>query len=180
MVALINEIGNRYGRLLVIKRAGSNDRGNAVWLCKCDCGNETEVPGIVLRDGRTKSCGCLRDEFLGKMPKGEAAFNSLLDNYRRNAEKRGIEFDLSEQEFRSLTEQDCYYCGSPPLASYTSSGCNGDYIYNGVDRVNNELGYIVDNCVPCCKFCNRAKGWDSHEVLIAYLDRVAAFRSKDL
>ena len=34
---------------------------------------------------------------------------------------------------------------------------NGPYVYNGVDRVDNERGYSLENCVPCCKFCNRMK-----------------------
>lgn len=35
-----NEIGNKYGHLLVIERAGSDNRGEALWKCKCDCGNQ--------------------------------------------------------------------------------------------------------------------------------------------
>lgn len=175
VVAVIDEVGNRYGRLVVIERAGSI-RKHAAWLCECDCGNKTIVSGVPLRDGRTQSCGCIKEEWLGKLPEGEAAFHSLLDNYKRNAEKRDISFDLSEEEFRALTEQDCHYCGSHPLAIHKSSGCNGSYIYNGIDRIDNDRGYTQDNCVPCCKFCNRAKGWDSTEEFLAYLDRVVEHR----
>jgi 5-methylcytosine-specific restriction endonuclease McrA len=32
-----------------------------------------------------------------------------------------------------------------------------DYIYNGIDRIDNERGYLPDNAVPCCKRCNQAK-----------------------
>lgn len=59
--------GNRYGRLLVLKyvktvRVGSNKSFDAVWLCKCDCGQEREVRGRSLRDGSTVSCGCYNRE----------------------------------------------------------------------------------------------------------------------
>lgn len=52
--------GKRFGKLVVIKRSGSDKHKNATWLCKCDCGNETIVSGIYLRQGETRSCGCLQ------------------------------------------------------------------------------------------------------------------------
>ena len=57
--SLKNETGNRYGKLTVIKYLGSNENQNAIWLCKCDCGNYKEALGVYLRSGHTKSCGCL-------------------------------------------------------------------------------------------------------------------------
>ena len=54
-----NLIGQRFGKLLVVERAGSNKKSNAEWLCLCDCGNEKIVLGTRLRKGITKSCGCL-------------------------------------------------------------------------------------------------------------------------
>ncbi len=56
---IIDEIGNRYGLLIVIAKSGAVG-GRAMWLCKCDCGNEKIVSGHNLRLN-TKSCGCLRD-----------------------------------------------------------------------------------------------------------------------
>ena len=55
----INEIGNKYGRLTVVEDAGTIN-GRAVWKCLCDCGNEIVVKGKYLRNGDTKSCGCLQ------------------------------------------------------------------------------------------------------------------------
>lgn len=54
--------GKKFGRLLVIKMSGQNKNGHALWLCKCDCGNERSFFGSNLRDGKTLSCGCYRDE----------------------------------------------------------------------------------------------------------------------
>ena len=53
-----NEVGNKYGRLTVIERAGSTSGGIALWKCKCECGQETIVAGSKLRNGTTVSCGC--------------------------------------------------------------------------------------------------------------------------
>lgn len=60
----INLIGNRYGRLTVVSLvndiAGTNVPTR--WLCKCECGNETTVMGYNLRNGNTRSCGCVQRE----------------------------------------------------------------------------------------------------------------------
>lgn len=54
--------GQRFGRWLVIEPRHVNERGHAVFLCRCDCGNEREVVAYRLRNGRSTSCGCLRNE----------------------------------------------------------------------------------------------------------------------
>ena len=54
--------GQRFGRLVVIRRYGTNNDKRATWLCQCDCGNTVVVSGKQLRQGYTKSCGCLNRE----------------------------------------------------------------------------------------------------------------------
>lgn len=56
--------GMRFGRLTVIERAGSDSSKNVTWRCRCDCGNEVIVPGIYMRNGDTRSCGCLHREIV--------------------------------------------------------------------------------------------------------------------
>ena len=61
MGALINLAGKRFGMLTVIKRASQNGKqGEPKWLCRCDCGNTAIAYGRQLREGKTKSCGCMR------------------------------------------------------------------------------------------------------------------------
>ena len=55
----IDEIGNVYGRLVVIEESGKNDEGRTTWLCQCECGNKKVVSGKHLRAGLVQSCGCL-------------------------------------------------------------------------------------------------------------------------
>lgn len=50
----------RFGRLIAICREGKNKYKNITWKCKCDCGNEVIVVSTQLRQGKTKSCGCLQ------------------------------------------------------------------------------------------------------------------------
>ena len=59
---LINLVGQQFDRLTVIERAENNERGDAFWLCQCECGVITVVMGYNLRSGATRSCGCLQSE----------------------------------------------------------------------------------------------------------------------
>ena len=153
---LIDETGNRYGRWLVLERAENAKQGKTRWLCRCDCGNEGMVMASDLRSGRSQSCGCLNREMI-TLPEGEAAFNKLIGSMKSNARDRGYEWALTKEQVRILTKQDCRYCGVEPRQVARGSGMNGDYIYNGLDRVDNDRGYEVGNVVPCCGVCNSAK-----------------------
>ena len=54
--------GMKFGRLIVIERCGSDKHKNALWLCKCECGNEIVIRGSHLISGNTTSCGCYQKE----------------------------------------------------------------------------------------------------------------------
>lgn len=58
---LLNQI---FGELTVIDYAPNKSNGRTAWKCKCSCGNEIIVGTKELRNGDTKSCGCLRDKLL--------------------------------------------------------------------------------------------------------------------
>jgi 5-methylcytosine-specific restriction endonuclease McrA len=88
---------------------------------------------------------------------GEACFNILFTRYRKEADKRNIEFLLTKEEFKSLTQCNCHYCNSKPSQIIHNRTTKGDYIYNGIDRIDSALGYVIGNVVSCCKQCNYAK-----------------------
>lgn len=71
--------GQRFGRLTVIERFGHNGK-RITWLCKCDCGNEKIVIGEDLKNGSTKSCGCLFKE--GNNRKHGLCSSRLYNSYR--------------------------------------------------------------------------------------------------
>ncbi|UOQ86204.1 hypothetical protein [Gracilibacillus salinarum] len=62
MAKLKNITGKTYGRLTVMKRVENSKNGHACWLCECECGGAVIVSGDNLRNGNTKSCGCLSME----------------------------------------------------------------------------------------------------------------------
>jgi hypothetical protein len=55
---LVEMLGRRYGRLVVIERVENDRHNNASWRCLCDCGQTVRVLGASLRRGNTRSCGC--------------------------------------------------------------------------------------------------------------------------
>ena len=55
-------VGQRFGRLSVLRFSHTNERGASVWVCQCDCRNEAHVEGYLLKRGNTRSCGCLQKE----------------------------------------------------------------------------------------------------------------------
>ena len=58
-----NIIGQRFNRLVVLEDDGTRSSKREIkWLCQCDCGNLYHALGYSLRNGRTKSCGCLNDD----------------------------------------------------------------------------------------------------------------------
>lgn len=76
---IIDLKGKRFERLVVKKKLQSNSEGKARWLCVCDCGNEIETTGSLLRSNQTKSCGCLsRDNARAKRTKLEGRQFGLL------------------------------------------------------------------------------------------------------
>ena len=64
--------------------------------------------------------------------------------YKKNAIDRNYEFNITLKEFKELWEKPCVYCGN-------------EIKKIGIDRVDNTIGYIKNNIVPCCKICNFMK-----------------------
>ena len=158
------------------------DLDNKRVRCVCQCGNEWVGQKHSVLYGNTKSCGCLKRETcaetgkrtgtLHSLPSGESAFRDLYTSYQRSANKRGLEFSLSEDEFRRLTAMPCVYCAEPPSSRWGKKRNNGFYIYSGVDRLNNEEGYTTQNTRSCCAVCNFAKRNMSLELFIKWVERL--------
>lgn len=177
--------GQKFGDLVALRPVLRGDRIR-VWLCQCVCGKEHLARPDALKRGKTTSCGCegmkRRKEALKKLRKepGAAAKNLLYAKYKSSAKKRGREFSLTKEEFHRLTCLNCHYCGSPPSNHYRDWQKEADaewaekgaILYNGIDRVNNDRGYVCDNVVPCCFVCNRAKHTMSEEEFRAWIARL--------
>ena len=149
-----NLVGNTYGRLRVIEAIHTVK--SIKYRCICDCGKEAVCLYSNLYSGQTRSCGCYALEFKrrvvgrgkgryrDKLPENELHLHEVVRYYKRNARNRGFKWGLAEEDVRTLTSLSCHYCGR-----------EGNRI--GIDRVDNNVGYELNNVVPCCIQCNRAK-----------------------
>jgi len=169
--------GKRFNRLTVIKRIYPNNRNNKVtWLCKCDCGNETIVSGADIRRGHTKSCGCLRNEKVGALNRLNspeiATKRQVINGYKNHARERNLKYELTEKQFTEITKRNCFYCGAKPSNRIAPRSNNEEYIYNGIDRLDSNKSYTIDNVVTCCKFCNAAKRDLSLPEFKAWIEKV--------
>ncbi len=164
--------GRRFGRLKVLKHINNNKDGKRLWLCQCDCGETTVAVGNNLRHGGTRSCGCLKIEVMS-LPKGKAAFNLVFRSYTNSARQRGYSFKLSKKKrVMELTQQDCTYCGTRPEQIMAPISGSGDFVYNGIDRMDNAKGYVRGNVVACCGVCNLMKKADSQEEFLAQVKKI--------
>lgn len=161
--------GKRFGRLLVIEKL-NNYRNNFTrnhidYKVLCDCGTEKIVRGTSLtkKKSPTKSCGCWQKEKAKENGKrfakepGLYAKKSLYKQYQNSAKNRKIGFNIQFEAFLNLTRKNCFYCGIEPKNIKKVKTESGNYIYNGLDRIDSSKDYTLDNVVPCCAQCNSAK-----------------------
>lgn len=158
----------------------------ARWLCRCDCGIEQIVRGSNLQSGGSKSCGCLSREkavvvsrmnfaerwALNTLPTGRSNAYGIYRAYIAGAKKRKLLFELRFDDFLKMTASDCTYCGAHPSRVSTRARSNGPWVYNGIDRVDNQLGYVQGNMVPCCYRCNTCKKNHTLTEFFAWIRRI--------
>ena len=167
--------GKKFGKWKVLnKPAITNKSQGWRWQCQCECGTKRIVRSSDLRKGISTSCGCAL-----RLPLGESACRWLFRNYRNQS--RGLGFELTLEEFKKITKQDCYYCKNKPMniIDRSSARCNGVYVYNGIDRIDNSKGYAIENVVPCCKICNSMKGKLSQKDFYKHIKRILIFENKE-
>lgn len=145
-----NYVGESNGVLTVEKDLGFGDNGRHMVLVRCSrCGSTSIIRAdrIIDKYYTPKSCThCYKDYFKELADKKYAAtrhFRKRKNSILGNAKGRNIKMALTDDHIKSLLESDCYYCGTSKA--------------DGIDRVDSDKDYTVDNVVPCCKVCNRMK-----------------------
>ena len=100
----------------------------------------------------------------------------LYSRYVSGAKQRDLMFDLSIDEFRKLITQDCFYCQSPPSAKINRWNSKLEeietFLWNGIDRLDSNDGYIPENSVPCCRTCNIMKMDTTLEDFFIHISRI--------
>lgn len=116
-----NIIGQRFNRLVVIEDDGTrSSKGDIKWLCQCDCGNLYHALGYRLKNGLTKSCGCLNDE------KKHERFKDLSSTETDNFKIIDRAYSKNQRVWWNCI---CKHCGnhielhSNQIERYSSCGC---------------------------------------------------------
>lgn len=151
-------IGQQFGRLIVIEKAGKGRDRHILWKCKCECGAEVIVQSNHLRSGHTRSCGCLQVEGVSKK------------NYKHGFSRRQKRFRL----YKIWTDMK-KRCNNPNHRAFEHYGARGikvcqeweDSFMNffrdmaeshdthlakygtrdtTLDRIENDSGYSPSNC----------------------------------
>jgi hypothetical protein len=183
-------VNQKFGRLTIVSLANFNKFHQRRVLCVCECGSKKVVLLNKLKTGQTNSCGCLRSENASKQLTGASNKNPKIKGksepriatakivYRRYSDG-----NLSFDDFLSLSQKECFYCGAPPSnktnyyitkeSKYSKERqALGYFIYNGLDRINSELPHDIDNVVPSCIYCNKAKLDRTQEDFFAWVAKV--------
>ena len=152
MAALKDLNGQRFGRLVVLERNGSNNQGAAEWLCRCDCGTTHTAAGYQLRRGSVRSCGCLSAENTEKRSTTHGKSNSRL--YRVWSSMKNRCSCASHRNYASYGGRGITVCEEwlhNFQAFYDWAVANGydenaPYMECTIDRIDNDKGYSPDNC----------------------------------
>lgn len=139
-----NLVGQRFGKLKVIKLA-SIKKQQQIWLCKCDCGNFTEVPTVYLTHGDTKSCGCWKKERMMKHGYSATKLYSVYQSIKQRC------LNPKAQEYERYGGRGISICESwrNDFLAFRAWALSNGYKENEgltIDRINNDGDYSPDNC----------------------------------
>lgn len=151
--------GDKYFKLTVVEFSHKDNRHRRYYKFKCDCGAEKIIHGTAVTSGNTKSCGCYSAECkrAKRLAESKGVINHIILQYKRHAKDRGLSWKLTYEQVAKIIQEPCFYCGTERSNHKVTKNCKEGYDHNGIDRVDNAVGYEPGNVVPCCKLCNYAK-----------------------
>ena len=155
------EVGCVVGQFEILERPNPKDRDNSKFKVKCLGCQKVYYQWATSvyyagRNNRPFGCRGCYDRSM-RREDSRPAFLRHLISYKSNAKSRGLRFDLTNDEFKAIASENCFYCGASPEYRTPPKEWQSGGHWSGVDRIDNSLGYSIDNCVPCCRQCNWAK-----------------------
>lgn len=154
----IDLTGQRFGRLVAIERIGTK-WGCAVWRCRCDCGKEVSIPTNCLRNGNTRSCGCIHSEQLSKRNKSNKIHGGCTDYKEErlygvwHAMKQRC-YDSKRKDYANYGGRGISVCNEwrndystfRDWAYLHGYNPNAAYMNCTLDRINVNGNYCPENC----------------------------------
>lgn len=186
---ILDKTGKTFGKLLV-KFLGPDNVQETYkkirWWCECMvCGKTHLIESGVLKQRYwkhgCKECSYKHRTLTIRHKKGESGKRLMYLQYRNNAKKMDRSFTLTMEQFTTITQNSCKYCGAkpeqickPPLNNgRTQDGIEwAAYKHNGIDRIDNDRGYEYDNCVACCGKCNLMKRSMSVDEFLKHTEKI--------
>ncbi len=144
---LKNINGEKFGRLTVIGRAGNTIHGQAKWNCRCSCGNEVVIFGSALRNGHTKSCGCLRIESNNeRSTKHGHATNGISPTYHTWAGMKARCNNPKHSSYSTYGKKGISVCKEWDNFSKFITDMGVKPIGKSLDRIDYNGNYCKENC----------------------------------
>lgn len=138
--------GERFGRWTIVGSAGVDATRHALVRVRCDCGFERVVSALSLRNGNSKSCGCLRDDVL----RARGAVRSRVRGYAAWASMIRRCHDATDDKFHLYGERGIHVCdawrGDAGFATWKRDMGPRPSLKHSVDRIDNDKGYEPGNC----------------------------------
>jgi hypothetical protein len=127
---------------------------------KTEAGQAALARSYAKRDPKADAAS-RREEKAAYYRENKGTLRERYTSYKSGAKQRNYIFTLTKEQFASFWKKPCYYCN--------------DVIETiGLDRIDNDKGYVIDNIISCCTGCNLAKRADTQEDYISRCKRVAA------
>jgi hypothetical protein len=146
MSRIIDLTGQRFGKITVMEFYGTTKARQAIWTCRCDCGNEINVRASSLRNGDTKSCGCLQRKISKEVNTKHGEAHTRL-HYIWSAMKDRCS-NPHNHAFEHYGARGIFVCDE--WQGYTNfrdwAISNGYEASLTIDRIDNCKGYSPDNC----------------------------------
>lgn len=142
----LNLVDKEYGRLKVISLAYIKN-GRTFWNCRCSCGNETILLGKDIKNGNTKSCGCLKIDTSRQRMTTHGATDSRLYNIWTSMKQR-CETSKIEKFVRDYQNRGIKICAEwHDFSVFQKWALENGYKENlSIDRIDNNKGYFPENC----------------------------------
>ncbi len=166
--------GQKIGMLLILEKTNKTKRigkeNMPIYIGQCECGIIKEVNHNTLKKGNKigLSCGCKHQKYYKRGENKKPEFSQIFCRYQIEAKLRNLTFSIPKELFVEMLQQNCYYCEKIPQPAGLYFGKR--IFYNGIDRVDNDIGYELDNIVTCCKTCNIKKKATSKSMIIKAYD----------
>lgn len=144
----INMIGQKFGKLTVLEECEERTKnGTKIYKCHCDCGNYINVIGTNLRNGQTKSCGCLRVEISGQNNTTHGKTNTRLYNIYRKMIHRCYNKNAKDYKYYGGRGIKVYKEWRNDFMAFYNWSMNHGYDNTlTIDRINSNGNYEPSNC----------------------------------